>query len=185
MSKIPLENASPTQLRHHAGVVMGLDVSPNNNSAQLIAKIRAADPALAEIEVTEDEPAKIENRPAPATPAAADGEAVLGTSYHHDPKVTLSIPSTNDKGGDRDVQVAVNGDTILIRRNVPVPVPFRFYEALRMAKENQMSQTQARPGEPARIIEREVMAYPFQVEEMPPAHEVAAYRKRTDNVDNP
>ena len=107
---------------------------------------------------------------------------MASTSHHLDPKVLISIPATGEKGGERDVPVPVNGNTFTIRRDTPVEVPYRVYEALKNAVQTTYEQRSSAPDRPPEIISRDSPSYPFSVLRMPPAEEIRAWRERTDSV---
>lgn len=182
MKKILLADASAAQLRHFAEVTLGLEVSPSHNSPTLIAKIGQARPDIIEIEV-EDVPEPINTATIQNVARPADVEKdVLTTHSSDDPKVTILIPSTPGKGGDRDVQICHNGDVFLVKRDVEAEVPYRILVALRSAREQEINQTVATPGMPAQIVVREVFAYGFQVIEGPSKAEIAEWEKRMSGI---
>lgn len=106
-------------------------------------------------------------------------------SHHHDPKIEIMVPSTREKGGNRDVQVPVGGVVFLIRRDAWTPAPYRVYEALNNAVERTFEQIQARPNEPAEIVARDNFSYSFSTRNGPDEAELAAWRARTSGTFNP
>lgn len=183
MPKIKLHDARPDQLRKHAGVVMGLEISPNNTAQQLIAKMQQADPGLTEIDVEDDAPAAIGNAPRSPAQVVSAAAGKLSTHYHDDPKVLIVIPSSKEPGGDKDVQVSVNGDTFLLQRDQETEIPYRIFLALRDAKEKDINQTIPKPGVPAKITIRDVFSYPFQVLRPAMPDEIAAWEERTGSME--
>jgi hypothetical protein len=182
--KVALAEATEPQLREFAQNTLGMDVKPGDTPAKLKAAITKAwnqDFIIVG--------AKVEAAPLPgheARPAQVIGQAesVAGNQSaaagaaaplvpggsNKDPRVKIIIPRQEGPGGDRSVEVAVNGTLILIPRGQPCDVAYRYYEALRNA-----TQTLYDMDDDSNILSREVPAYPFSVLEMPPAEAVAAW----------
>lgn len=167
--KIKLADASTEQLRWFAGSYLNLEVSPSDNANALrVAISRAWDDS--EISVPSDmggDVKKVAQRK--AAPLAA-GAALAPKDSSRDPKVTLIISRQDGPGGDRPVEVGVNGTLILIPRGEPATVAYRYYEALKNAVQTVYEQTS--DGD---IVGRDVHTYPFQVTNMPPDTAVQAW----------
>lgn len=184
---IKLVDASNAQLLAHA-VKLGIDARQGHSNHFLVGKIQLVAPGTDEIEVEDTTPpADIVKPAAPVAGAPEDPrfdpqveDRMVGVTYREDPKVTIEVPSTSEKGGDRDVQVGVNGVTFTIRRNTPMEVPYRVFEALNNSEEITYEQTR-NPNDPLTpiTVERRSKGYPFSVIEMPPKAEVDAWRART------
>lgn len=180
--KIALTDATRPQLFQFATVTLGLEIPNTANSAGIIGRIAAADPNITEFEIEEAEAAPVkESVGNVAKPAAMEGK--LTTHYSDDPKVLVMIPSVHGKGGDRDVQIAHNGDIWLMKRDQEVALPYRAFIALKDAREMDYRQTEALPGKPAEMISREVPSYSYQVSELPSKAEIAAWEKRMEQVE--
>ena len=164
--KIAVAMATEDQLRWFATNQLNLEVSPKDNAAKLkVAIARAWD----DTDITV--PADIGGKSAPA-PAArkVDVAALVPKDSHRDPKVTILVNRQEGPGGDRPVEVGVNGTLILIPRGEPVTVAYRYYEALKNAVQTIYDQ-----GADGEISARDVHAYPFQVITMPDRSEVDAW----------
>jgi hypothetical protein len=191
--KIPIEEANNKQLLFFAQRVLGLDVAKGMNNATILAKIEAAMPGTTEIDVESEgeiapaSPASPTPPAAPPAPAAADDAIPAGREgahFRYDPKVKIRVSATGDKTRAKDVQVAVNGDVIIIQRGVATAIPYRFYRALLEAVEKVGRETEEiNPVTHMPIIEWvEQPSYEFSVLAMPSDEEIAAYHARTDAI---
>lgn len=140
--KISLAEATAAQLRYYANVVLGLEeIKKGTSAANIIGKIHAVSPNLADIEVPSDlaEEGPVAAVSPKGVKMAEDGEVIPvgrpGQHYRFDPKVTLQVNRTNDKKRAKRVFVTCNGDVIEIQRGVPVRIPYRFYLVMLDAKE--------------------------------------------------
>ena len=79
-------------------------------------------------------------------------------------RVLVEIYTTEKAGGTKDVPIAVNGETVLVKRGYRVPLKRKFVEVLKNAVERNYEEVPD-PMAPGRYtrIERDVLAYPFQV----------------------
>lgn len=189
-----LEDCTPAELRQHAQINIGLDVPASANRATIIAKLKAANPAIVSIDVP-DEPApspmlaefaQVAAMHAQTPPALAPAVLHVGGSmphYNQDPKVRLEIMKTSDPQRAKEVTLGVNGDTFRMKRGEQIDVPYRVYLVLLDAKENQSVETGEINAMGAPVREwQEVQSYPFQVHAMPTAAEIAAWHAATDNA---
>lgn len=124
----------PVDLRHYAKLVkfaqqQGLDARHGIKGDDLIALIDAAFPGITEFELVGADDA--DDSPARAVEVEGGGNRELTSGYRDDPKVIVNIPTDKENGGAHALPVCVNGDHILIKRNIDVAIPYRFYEALR------------------------------------------------------
>lgn len=202
MKQIPINEASAAQLRYHAETVLGFEtISRSANRGQILAKIEAAAPGTTHVTVEGDaeSPAQVAGE---ARTAAADAltnippeqkvETVRSklhgmsqrqaAAHHHDPKIEIFIPSSSEKGGDRDVKVAPNGVQFLVQRDKWVPVPYRVFEALKLAVQTMHEPNNNNLGE-LEITSRDVYSYPFSTRNEPTDAEVREWRERTANVE--
>lgn len=179
---VPIQDAKNAELIEHA-LNQGLDAKLGQSNAFLINLIQTAAPGTTEITVQETTPPAGTRAGPPLDPRAdppqVPGDRMVGSSFRDDPRVTVMIPSTDTPGGDRAVQVGVNGVAFLIERNRDVPVPYRVYEALQNSEQINYEQV-ANPQNPLQplVVERRVKGYPFSVSERPSEAVVAAWRER-------
>lgn len=183
--KIPINEASNKQLLFYAQRVLGLDVNKGANNSTIIAKIESAQPGTTEIDV--EETADMQTNASSGdtlTPAAADvpEDTHQAAHFRHDPKVTVRISPTSDKTRAKDVQIAVNGDVVIVKRGAEVPIPYRHYLALRDAVEKVGRETdEINPKTHMPIIEWvDLPSYEYSVLRMPTDAEIADFHKRTD-----
>ncbi|WP_017182280.1 hypothetical protein [Sphingobium xenophagum] len=183
---IPLDQARNKALFHYAAVVLGLEVSSGANDTTLRSKILAAAPDTTEIKV----PANVAGPAAPATVAPiaavenADKPRKLTSHFRDDPRVELTVMGSADKTRAKDVQIAVNGDVVIIQRGKTVDIPYRHFLALRDAVETIGRETdEINPVTGLPIIEWvDQPSYPFSVSKMPSEAEIAAYHARCDDA---
>lgn len=193
VNKVSLDAADFPSLKHHAEVVLGLEVKTGTNAKQLIAKIQRADPSITEIPVAEgtasEQPGDVvEVTPVRSTTEANAGKVSPVTRRHadpmhssNDPKVRLLVNKTADKTRAKIADIQVNGVVFRIQRGVEVDVPYRVYEALENAKEKaavDSDEINPQTGEPFKEWE-EVYSYPFMVKSMPSEEAIAAWRETT------
>lgn len=182
---IPLDQARNKALFHFAAVVLGLEVSSGANDTTLRSKILAAAPDTTEIKVPANvagpaAPAAV----APAAPSTPDVARKLTSHFRDDPRVEISVIDSADKTRAKDVQIAVNGDVVIIQRGQKVDIPYRHFLALRDAVETIGRETdQINPVTGLPIIEWVMQpSYPFSVFKMPSEAEIAAYHARCDDA---
>lgn len=171
--RVPLTEATEAQLREFATNTLGLDVKQGSSLTQLQAAISKAwsEPTIIVSEAQQPAPAASPKNPAVKTdPPGAHNNALVPKDSHRDPRVVLIVSRQEGPGGDRSVEVSVNGTLILIPRGEQVSVAYRYYEALKNAVQTVYDQD--RDNE---IISRDVHAYPFQVVSMPSEAEVSAW----------
>lgn len=186
MKTIKIEDATNKQLLDFCAVILGLEVKQGMSNAQLIAKIDRAAPGTTEIQVVEEgalaptpAPEQFVGRPVPEQKTTGGGGKVPLSSHHADPKIEVMIPSSREPGGDRDVEVSVNGFPWQIKRDVWVPVPYRVYEALENARETTYELVQSEyPGAPPKKVPRDNYSYPFNTRNAPSQETLDAWRAR-------
>lgn len=192
LMKVKLDEASNPQLRYYCEAILNLDgIKPvGQSNSYYIARIKAvAGDDITEIEL----PQESVNFAAPRaqaidvapTPEGAIPSGIAGQHYRYDPKVEVTINETSDKTRARDVQIAVNGEVIIIQRNKRVSIPYRFYLAL----ENAVEKISRETGEINPVTQMplrewvEQPSYSFTTHRLPSDEEVAAWHKRTDSFD--
>lgn len=202
MNTKPIGEASHGELFYHASTILGLEVKKVGSSKpDLLAAIlqAAPDTTHVQLEGTVDSPAENQARATTAEQAAAAAAqapqvaavkkaALAGMSakqaaaHHHDPKIEILIAETPEPGGDRDVEVAVNGVAFIIKRNQWVAVPYRVFEVLKNAVQTVWTPKNDSEG---RLTpeKRDVYSYPFQTRNEPSEAELAEWRERVDAVE--
>lgn len=155
MKKIPIAEATAAQLRTFAREVCGLpDVKDTANKQTLVAQIQAAwehDFILASDEERTSKERSSKNRFADETPEK------------HPETVVVLIHGSEEPGGDRPVELGVNGQNMLVERNKDQEIPWAFFIALQNAEQhfhdpmpvNDQSNGGINP------VPRKVMRYPF------------------------
>lgn len=187
MAKIPVHSSQYNAMMKFAKL-NGLEVKHGlTKGPELMEIFESTWPGMTEFELLEDgetrEPGQPTQEAVPTYAARRQAEAGDDeTHYSFDPKVIVNIPSDAENGGSHPVPVCVNGDHILIHRNMDVPIPYRFYEALRIAVETNYRQEAPESGGKPITISELRHAFRFSTLEMPPRDEIEAYRKRNANV---
>lgn len=183
---VTLEEATNAQLLHFAQTVMGLDVNPGTPSTTLRSKIMQARPDIDSIEVPAGKPAAgtVSNPDGTHTATAAAEsipQGVAGLHFRYDPKVRLRIQGTTEATRAKDVQIACQGEVIILRRDRDVEIPYRHFLVLKDAIETVARDTdEINPLTGLPIKEWvEQNSYPYQILAMPSEEEIAAWHKRT------
>lgn len=189
MPKISIDEASAKQLRDFAIKTLNLEINPSENSNSIRAKILATMPNATEIDVA-DAPASNERKaPAAPAPAAATASAApagrAGLHFKYDPKVKLRVMTTTDPTRPKEVQLAVGGDVIILKRGHDVEIPYRFYLALNDAIETVARDTDEINPTTFMPMKEWVQqhSYPFQILAMPSDAEIDAWQKRTAAIE--
>jgi len=186
MQPLPILDATEAQRRSFATDFLGLDLEPTDTDETIFAKIMAAtnNNETIYVQPESDEPAHSQAGSPPQPVAGAtrpeDVQRMQGTLGRDDPKVTIFI-NNEDRNGeiyDRDVAVGVNGTVWQLRRNMPLTIPYRVYEALKVAVRDSITHNPNTGEEHS----TPVSAVPFNVQSMPPAAEVAAWHERVDSA---
>ena len=188
---IPLAEADFPSLKQFATVNLGLEVKQGTNATTLRGMIAAADNTVAEVPEFSPEGAGTPRRaatPQMVTPQGSPSTAIIEPGVHddpnhwsHDPQVTLEVAKSADPTRPKDVTIQVNGDVFRMQRGVEVSVPYRVFEAIKNAKENQaVDSGEINPltGMPIYTWEP-VLSYPYQVTKHPTEEEVAEWRANT------
>lgn len=156
MKQIPIAEATAAQLREFARDALGLpDIKDTANKAQLLAQIQAAwDKPHIVVSVVD------ESLPARRTAKAAIAEE---TPDNHPEKVTVLIHVQEEKGGDRPVELSVNGKIMLVPRGVEAEIPWPYYIALKHAEQHFYDPLPVNDQESGGLNPepRKVMRYPF------------------------
>ena len=178
--KIKLVDATNAQALEYAQR-LGLDAKMGQQTAFLVNMIRTAHPGIEEIEVEDTTaPAAVSEIPEPRREVPEVTDRMMGITYREDPKVTLSIPSQDKPGGKRDVQVAVNGVPFLIRRDMPVEVPYRVFEALDNSRQTEYEQVDGPTATSPKVMQAYTThGYPFSVVKPADPAAVQEWRERT------
>ncbi len=172
---VPIDEATPEQLRSYAQSFLGIPIDGDDDAA-VLAKVRAAsDSGTIYVRVGE-EPADQTGSPPPAEEIKGGG--IVGSLGRKDPKVTLVLHAEERDGVviNRHKEVGVNGVAWLLKRGEPITIPYRVYEALNNAERHVITHTSE--GE---TKEQVVKYVPFNVVSMPSAAEIEAWHRETDN----
>lgn len=173
MAKYTLEKKNYNELYRWAKM-SGLEVAYRMPAEELIATIEAAFPGKTEIE--------LEGEDSPEVASVTSGETgQLTASYRDDPKVTVNIATDEENGGKHPVPVCVNGDHILIKRNMPVAIPYRFYLALENAIQSDYAEEEG-PNKTTVLVETSRPAFRFTAKGIPSDDVIAAWHERTRNL---
>lgn len=184
--KIPLDTANRDQLMYYARSILNIEVNDRCNSQTVRAKIQQASPSTTEIAV----PANIGNAIHSAEDIAAEADSAepgraLTTHFRDDPKVELMIQATTEGQRAKDVQLACQGDVLLVKRGARVSIPYRFYISClcdgieTVAKDSDEINPQT--GLPIKEwVDQH--SYPFQIYSLPSDAEIAAWDKRVSGV---
>ena len=156
-TRIPLDEATPEQIRTFCRVVMGLPIADRENVPTMRAKLEKADYTLDFI-----------NLPQTAAPPSGHTSATEAFNTRINPKtgqkeIRILVHVQDRAGGDEPVPVNVNGSNFFIPRGEPCWVPEKFVGALADAKEKQYDEYDpARDGGRGGLGEpRYIQSYPF------------------------
>ena len=152
MTKIPLAQASATQLREFAQVNYGLEIAESQkNKNRILERLSTVGFDGDYIELPEAH-APVSAPRAKTDQADADGREM----------VTILIPNEEKPGGEEPVPVAVNGKLMYIPRGEPVPIPRPYLEVLQNAVQDIYSEFD---GDDLGGLKtpRRVHSYPFSV----------------------
>jgi hypothetical protein len=189
LKKIPIADADYNQLLAHAQTIMGLDVKKGIQTANLLAKIREAEPDITEIfasdvvVVQQAQPAPLKNEALLNVPAAPLTDKEM-QHYRYDPKVKVNIMIQDGKvGGKAAVPISVNGEQIVVNRGVEVEIPYRFYLNLVQAWESTYEATYPDGDtKPCVLKETRQLSYPFSHGPLPSDEDIAAWQERTSKI---
>jgi hypothetical protein len=151
---------------------MGLEVSYGVTKLDEVRElIRTAYPGLESIEVSDNVESIADNSAAGAS-----------THYRDDPKVTVNIASDPINGGNRHFPITVGNDLVLVKRDTPVPIPYRHFLALMNAVETVMTQESHPITGKLITVESDQNAVRFSVLKMPTPDEIDAFHERTRSI---
>lgn len=160
MDRVLLSEATSDQLRAFAELSLGLSVPAKATTPVLIALIGTTGYNQETIPVLGTQPKQpgklrpVAPRSAPeATQIAPDGQEI----------VYIMISRTEEPGGDRPVELGVNGSIMLVPRGARVPVPKPYVEVLEHAEKHVYEPAFDSQGRLAGMnpIPRKVPAYPW------------------------
>jgi hypothetical protein len=180
---LPIDEASPIQVRAFATNFLNLDIPDTADDAAVLAAVRQASPNIATIfelvdENDAEEPAQ-QNGAAAAIPLAPEEFAgrTQGTLGHDDPRCLIQIPviESEDGSGAQDVLVGVNGRAWQLKRGVNLDVPYRVVAALDNAYQHIL-----RHDEQGNELRHDSKRYPYNwVGAQPSEQEIEAWVERT------
>lgn len=145
MRKVKLNDATQPELLDYCVTVLGIpDLDPNTNLIRLQQKVLDLQPELNEIVVSDSVmPQEAKEPPVATRPGHGGGinrterasiakGDVTATNGHNDPKVRINIFKDDQNKGE-PIPVSVNGRTMLIPVGTTVPIPLRYFLALKEA----------------------------------------------------
>lgn len=175
MKTVSLNDATLDQLKEFATNTLGLEYHTSANKVHMLAMIRNVHDQDSISVVDAEDEAPLAGQPVDMAARPAPGGKPSGLKSASDPRVTIMIPLSEKEGGDRHIEVLVNGRNILLPRGKDITIPYRYYEALNNAVKTEYRQD---PNDPDHEVKsREVPSYPFQVKQMPSEEEVAAWKR--------
>ena len=178
-----IEEATPAQRLDYASRFLNLPLSDTESDAEVVSKIRAAQPNVEQIFVNEaDTP--VEAAATETTPVALHTEELpgkmAGSLGKGDPRAIIFIPivETEDGSGSRDVVVGVNGRAWQLQRGHDLPVPWRVVEALQNARAEVVrhSHEEGREGD---VLTHMADRVSFMFKEKPSDTEIKDWLERT------
>lgn len=173
--QIKIEEATEAQLRTFASTILALELEGNVDTREkLIAAITLAwnQPFIT---LPEEDELVLDGSQVVTPEPTAQEIGLNNRHYRHDPKVTLTILTTDRPGGKEPAAPSVNGSPCLvIPRGKPVTIPYRFYLALKEAHEVKFEQ-----DEKFNWIETRHTNYPLTDVQLPPQAEIDAWFERT------
>ena len=182
-TKVQIADATDEELRNFAQLALGLPVEDLGSRPALLAAISSA---YMQDFITVQRAAPEENEQTQeGAPSVAPQQKLVGKAGGHgEPVVILKIGQTEMPGGKDPVPVAVNGQTLIIQRNLRAEVPYRFYEALKNAVRQVVEQQVDPVNARMRInVDSEVTNYPLQIEQLPSPEAVAEWKERTKDLE--
>jgi hypothetical protein len=127
MKRIPIDEASPAQLREFLTVIKGVDANPNCNTGQLLAKIEAVEPGIKEVIVTDSE------APAPAPQAyrpALTPDGLIKAVNQHLSRLTAEQYREKERAYRLNPDMGENGKPVMFsRRHLPSETGHGYHTA--------------------------------------------------------
>ncbi len=133
MRKLPITEADEGQLRQFATMVLGISIKASAGIDTIRARVAEAwqkDWIAVDDEAAPDGAAVNSQHPHPVTDEQHKPGFDPTDKENQTRLVRIHINVTEDVGGDRPVQVGVNGKIMLIPRGKDVDIPERFYHVL-------------------------------------------------------
>lgn len=174
-----IDDATADEVRLFASSFLGIPTDGQTDD-QVRAAVRAATETDAiYVRIQPEDHQQTGHPPLPPVVAtASDGEPVKlqGGLGHGDPKVRIVLHNEEKDGVivSRHKEVGVNGVVWLLKRGVPIDIPYRVFLALDNANRDVITHN----GE-GEVLTQSVKNTPFNVEQRPSAEEVAAWEART------
>lgn len=160
MDRVLLSQATADQLRAFAELSLGLDVPAKATTPVLIALIGTTGYNQETIPVLNTQP-KQTGKMRPVAPRTME-EATTPEPDGQE-RVAIIISRTEEPGGDRPVELGVNGSIMLVPRGARVEVPKPYVEVLQHAVKDVFEPAYDAQGRLAGMnpIPRKVPAYPW------------------------
>lgn len=178
VTSIALADATPEQKRAFATNFLSLDLEPDTDDATIDSLIARAQPGIGHIFVMTGPDAAPEIAAEAAAEPEPQGVGSVGTLGRGDPRAIIQIPvvDTEDKSGENDVMVGVNGRAWQLQRGVDLPVPWRVVIALQNAIGESIRHDPS-SGDETKTINKRVS---FQFVEKPSDAEIKRWHEETD-----
>jgi hypothetical protein len=152
MKLIPIAEATEAQLRKFAQETLGIEIKPTMGFDKVLVAVQSAWDR--DIPVMEEDPEGV----------LAGDQPVPVRDRHLPPpagKVRINIGIQEEAGGERPVEVGVNGKIMLIPRGKDVDIPEAYLEVLQHAVTYKYDNLDDGMGINPKA--REVQLYPFQI----------------------
>jgi len=174
---ININEATTEQVRAYATNFLGI-MTDEVEDPEVLAKVRASIEGDTIFVATPPEEGDQTGTPPPKVEESVGG-GLVGSLGRDDPRVRLTLHSEERDGvvENRHKEVGVNGVVWLLKRGEPITIPYRVYLALKNAERHIITHTTE--GEQREQI---VLNTPFNVEQLPPAEEIAAWHRKTDQM---
>lgn len=177
-----INEATPEELRAFAASFLGIPLDEDATDSEVLAKVMAAHES--DTIFVSNEPADVDQTGSPPQPAIGQnvGGGLVGSLGRDDPKVTLTLHAEERDGVvvNRHKEVGVNGLVWLLKRGESITIPYRVFSALSDAKRHVITHTT--DGE---VREQVVQNTGYNIENMPPASEIADWHAKYDHMINP
>lgn len=176
-----IDDATPAEVRLFASSFLGIPVEGQTDD-QVVAAVRAAtETDNIYVRVQPEDQQQTGHPPLPPVVATVDENAptkLQGGLGHGDPKVRIVLHNEEKDGVivSRHKEVGVNGVVWLLKRGVPIEIPYRVFLALDNANRDVITHN----GE-GEVMTQSVKNTPFNVERRPSDEEIAAWEARTAN----
>lgn len=174
---IPIDEATPDQIRAFATGFLNLELASDATDDAVLSAVLRAQPGSTLIFVKDEDEQQPEEAAAP--PPEAFGNGMAGTLGQCDPRAVIEIPivESDDKTGEMDVMVGVNGRAWQLKRGVPLDVPWRVVEALKLTIATSVRHDMDTGEEQFSPTKR----FPFHFHSQPTQEQIDEWHRLTDS----